>query len=69
MSNTQPRRIMRLPEVMATTGYGRSSLYAFMASGDFPKCRKIGPRAGSRAVGWDSLEIESWVNAKLGGQH
>lgn len=61
----QPRRIMRLPEVITATGYKRSSIYLFMDRGEFPKCHRIGPRA----VGWDSQEIESWVNAKLGGQH
>lgn len=57
------RYIMRLPEVIAATGYKRSSIYNFMERGDFPKCRKIGPRA----VGWDSLEIEAWIRCKLGG--
>lgn len=56
---------MRLPEVITATGYKRSSIYLFMDRGEFPKCHRIGPRA----VGWDSQEIESWVNAKLGGQH
>lgn len=64
MSNTQPRHVMRLPEVIEATGYKRSSIYRFMDLGEFPKCRRIGPRA----VGWDSLQIEDWVNAKLGGQ-
>ena len=57
------RRIMRLPEVIATTGYGRASIYQFMKDGTFPKCRRLGPRA----VGWDSTEIEAWVNARLSG--
>lgn len=61
MSHTQIRYIMRLPEVKKVTGYGRSSIYNFMARGEFPKCHRIGPRA----VGWDSLEIESWVRSKL----
>ena len=61
------RYIMRLPEVMAATGYKRQSIYNFMKEGTFPKCRKISPRNGvGRAVGWDSLEIEAWVRAKLG---
>ncbi|WP_068826732.1 AlpA family phage regulatory protein [Pseudomonas sp. BMS12] len=61
----QSRRIMRLPEVIATTGYKRSRIYELMDQGAFPKSRRI----GQRAVGWDSLEIEAWINAKLGGQH
>lgn len=68
MSNTRnnmPRDIWRLPTVIAKTGYGRSSLYAFMKEGTFPQCRRIGPRA----VGWDSLEVQDWIDSKLGGQH
>lgn len=59
----QHRYIMRLAEVMADTGYKRSSIYLFMSRGDFPKCRRIGPRA----VGWDSLEIAAWIAQRLEG--
>lgn len=52
--NNMPRDIWRLPTVIAKTGYGRSSLYAFMKEGTFPLCHRIGPRA----VGWDSLEVQ-----------
>lgn len=62
------KRIMRLPEVIAATGYKRSSIYSFMAAGTFPQCRSIGPKSGrGRAVGWDSEEIEAWINAALDG--
>lgn len=58
-----PRRVLRLPMVIEITGYSRSAIYHLMANNSFPKQRKIGPRA----VGWDSHEIEEWVNNKLGG--
>jgi len=58
------RYVMRLPEVIAATGYKRASIYNFMAEGTFPKCRRL----GARAVGWDSLEIAAWIRSKLGGQ-
>ena len=60
----QNRRIMRLPEVIATTGYKRSSIYEYMARGEFPQCHRI----GRRSVGWDSLEVDAWVSARMGGQ-
>lgn len=66
MSNTKhnvPRDIWRLPTVLEKTGYKRSSIYQFMKEGSFPKCRRIGPRA----VGWDSLQVQAWINEKLGG--
>lgn len=59
MSNK--RHIMRLPEVVAATGYKRSSIYNFMEEGSFPKSYAI----GKRAVGWDSVEVEKWVKSKL----
>lgn len=65
MSTTEkPRRIMRLPEVKAATGFGRAHIYNLMKEGRFPKSRKIGPRA----VGWDSAQVESWVSERLDGE-
>ncbi|MDR7025319.1 helix-turn-helix transcriptional regulator [Pseudomonas peli] len=58
----QPRRIMRLPQVLTMTGFGRAWIYELMKRGDFPHARKI----GARAVGWDSLEVEAWLAKQLG---
>lgn len=60
----QPRCIMRLPQVMAATGFGRAWLYELIKRGEFPQARKI----GARAVGFDSLEVQSWIDARMGGQ-
>ncbi|MCF4993593.1 AlpA family phage regulatory protein, partial [Pseudomonas gessardii] len=60
----QPRRIMRLPEVKASTGFGRAWIYQLMSEGKFPKARRI----GARAVGWPSDEIEQWVNDRMEGR-
>lgn len=61
---THPRRIMRLPQVQAATGFGRAWIYELMSEGKFPKARKI----GARAVGWDSQEVEQWVSDRLEGR-
>lgn len=61
MPMTTPRRIMRWPEVKAATGYGRTWIYMLEKKGEFPKSRKI----GTRSVGWDSQEVESWIAEKL----
>lgn len=58
------RRIMRLREVIHVCGIGRSTIYLWMHGGTFPKCRSI----GARAVGWDSEEIQKWVNDRLSGR-
>lgn len=61
---TQPRRIMRLPQVQASTGFGRAWIYKLMSEGKFPKAHKI----GARAVGWDSQAVEAWVADRLEGR-
>lgn len=40
------QRILRLPEVKAKTGFGRSTIYALMASGEFPRSIRIGAAYG-----------------------
>jgi prophage regulatory protein len=55
------RYIMRRDEVEQKTGFKRSHIYNLMKVGKFPQCRRI----GTRAVGWDSLEIEQWVQDRL----
>lgn len=55
------RHLMRLPDVMKTTGLCRSSIYQGMADGTFPASTKI----GLRAVGWDSDRVFDWRDARL----
>lgn len=58
----QLRRILRLPAVKAATGLGRTKIYDLMKEGRFPQCRRI---AGAHAVGWDSLEVDAWIDEQL----
>lgn len=62
-ATVQPRCILRLPQVKAVSGLGRTKIYELMKEGRFPKARRI---AGAHAVGWDSLEVQAWVNQQLG---
>lgn len=57
------RYVMRLPEVIHSTGYKRSYIYKLMRQGEFPQSKRI----GLRAVGWDSEEVSRWVDIRLGG--
>lgn len=50
-------RLLRRPEVEALTGLSRSTLYAMMERGAFPRPRRI----GQRAVAWDEAAIENWL--------
>lgn len=53
-------RICRLPAVKAQTGLSRSTLYALMAEGRFPKPMKL----GERAVGWSEAEIAARLECR-----
>jgi prophage regulatory protein len=50
-------RILRLPEVLHTTGYSRSSLYRAIRARRFPP--PVG--VGDRARGWRDSEIQAWI--------
>lgn len=54
-------RILRLPEVTARTGLGRSTLYARIQAGDFPPPVNL----GARAVGWPEGEVEEWIAGRI----
>jgi prophage regulatory protein len=53
--------ILRLPSVKARTGLSRSSIYAFVARGDFPAPVSL----GARAVGWNSDAVETWIAGRI----
>jgi prophage regulatory protein len=57
----RPLRILRLSAVKAKTGQATSTIYAAMASGNFPRPIPL----GERAVGWLESEIDSWIEACL----
>lgn len=56
-----PVQLLRLREVKAQVGLSRSSIYALMAQGKFPRPVKI----STRAVGWPEHEITAWIKCKL----
>lgn len=53
-------RIMRIQEVTAVIGVGRSSLYKWMKAGSFPASVQL----GARAIGWRSSAIDRWIQAR-----
>jgi prophage regulatory protein len=56
-----PQDLLRLPQVIQRTGLSRSSIYAAVKRGEFPKSIQLGPRA----VAWPSGEIDAWVQARI----
>ena len=53
-------KILRLPDVMAKCGLGRSSIYAYVQKNAFPQPIRL----GERAVGWKSDEIDAWIEQR-----
>jgi prophage regulatory protein len=55
--------IKRVPAVLVQTGLSRSSLYAKVKGGDFPRPIKL----GARSVGWRTEDIDAWIAARPEG--
>ena len=56
-----PQVLLRLPSVKARTGLSRSSLYARISQGTFPRPINL----GARAVGWIESEVEEWLTQRI----
>lgn len=54
-------RFIKLNEVVHCTGLGRSSIYKYMNSGDFPRSISL----GDSAVAWVESEVHDWMTEKL----
>jgi prophage regulatory protein len=52
--------ILRRRDVMLRTGLSRSTIYKYMALGEFPKPVRL----GSKAVGWRDSDIEAWIASR-----
>jgi prophage regulatory protein len=63
MASDNPRRPLRLPEVVSRIGLSRSWIYQAIAEGRFPKWRKIGA-----ASCLDSFAIDDWIARQAGEQ-
>ena len=55
-------RIIRLKEVIDSTGLARSTIYKYIQEGSFPKPVTL----GDRCVGWVDEEVQEWILAKIG---
>ena len=55
------RRILRLEEVEAKSGFRRAHIYNLMKKRQFPQALRL----GVRAVGWDSIEIDQWIDERV----
>jgi prophage regulatory protein len=55
------RKLLRLPEVKATTGLSKSTIYARISEGTFPKQIALGPRL----VVWVESDIQNWITEQV----
>ncbi len=56
-----PVGILRRPQVESRTGLSRSTIYARIQDGTFPRPILL----GARAVGWLEHEIDGWLDRRI----
>ncbi|HBP0834740.1 helix-turn-helix transcriptional regulator [Pseudomonas aeruginosa] len=54
-------RIIRLRDVVGSTGLARSTIYKLIGAGTFPKPVPL----TSRSVGWVESEVYEWIQARI----
>lgn len=54
-------RIIRLKDVMDSTGLARSTIYKYMGERTFPQTVSL----GDRCVGWVDREVYDWILARV----
>ena len=54
-------RFLRVPDVMKTTGLGRSTIHRMVAAGTFPQQVKLTVQAS----GWWQADIDDWMRERL----
>lgn len=54
-------KILRINMVIERTGLSRSTIYAEIAKGRFPKQVQL---TGARSVGWLESAINKWINSR-----
>lgn len=60
-TGTSPPQLLRLRDVLTRTGLARSTLYAMIQAGAFPKNVKLGARSSA----WSSAEVDGWIAARI----
>ncbi|MGZ9899002.1 helix-turn-helix transcriptional regulator [Shewanella gaetbuli] len=54
-------KVLRLPDVIASTSLSRASIYAGMKQGSFPASISLGPNK----IGWLESEVNDWIQEKI----
>lgn len=54
---TQGKRILRVADVRERTGLGRTTIWRWVQSGQFPQPIRV----GANYTGWIEEEIDAWI--------
>ena len=60
-TNPRASKLLRLPTVKDRVGLGRSTIYARVGLGQFPKPISL----GGRATAWLESDIDAWIQTKV----
>lgn len=52
---------LRLPEVKHRTGLSRSTIYAAVSAGEFPKPVRL----TERTIAWVESDVQDWIDARI----
>ena len=55
------KRLIRIKEVCRVTGLSKSTLYAKIADGSFPRSVQL----TERCVAWNEADIEAWIQERI----
>ncbi len=55
------KQLIKLPEVMQYTSLSKSSIYAFISDGTFPKQISIGARSSA----WLKSDVDNWIDKRV----
>ena len=65
IDNPSNLRIIRMQELVSKVGYARSTIYALIKDGRFPRPFKLVPNG--RANGWLEETINEWIDHRRSG--
>ena len=54
-------RFLRMPDVIATTGLSRPTIYRLIDRNEFPRQQQL----TARCVGWWESDVEAWLETRL----
>jgi prophage regulatory protein len=60
-NNEVVMKLIKLKDVISTTGLGRSTIYKYIANNSFPKPVSL----GAKSVAWVEGEMQEWIMDKI----